>query len=80
MELYRVRLKNDRFFGVGVDVINGFAIAAISAPAARRLAAENAANEGRQTWFMPKESSCELIGKAKPGQKIGIILFSHNAR
>ena len=55
-------------------------VAAPRASVARRIAADNAADEGRQSWLDPNRSSCEKIGTAKIGQKEKIILCRSRCR
>ncbi len=77
MKLYLLKLLGSSTQLAGVNL--GFVIAASSSAVARRIAAENSMSEGKRTWFMPRESSCEEIGEARADQKTEVVLQSSSA-
>ena len=60
---------------IGYDEADGFVVAAESAEAARLQAAEDAGDEGGDTWLMPSLSTCDAVD---PRQS-GVILRSFRA-
>jgi len=77
MKLYLVHLTVQ--FSSHVDMNNGFVVAASSPSAARRMSSEEAMGEGKKVWLNPRDSSCQVIGEAKAGQKAEVILQSAHA-
>ena len=65
----------ERIGSIGYDEADGFVVAAASPEAARQQAAENAGDEGGDTWLMPGLSTCDAIN---PRQS-GVILRSFRA-
>lgn len=53
--------RDDPGSDVLCDCVNAMLVRAKSAPAARRLAASCARDEGRDTWLSPSKSSCRLF-------------------
>lgn len=56
--------KLERLSYIGYDECASFVVWAYGPNGARRVCAENAADEGRGPWEDEKRSSCVLVGKA----------------
>ena len=60
----------------GYDEAFGFVVRAISAREARRLASEQAGDEGADAWLDSKKSTCEIL---RDRGKVGVIIRDFNA-
>lgn len=76
MNLYLIK-RTDR---ADYDEARGFVVAAESFGAARKIAANNAGDEGPLTWFDPNQATCDKLGTdLTPNPVSRVILRDFNA-
>lgn len=63
-------------WGPGYDEASGFVVRASSESQARRLAVEQAGDEGDAVWLDPSQARCEVIDKTGPAE---VLLRDFNA-
>lgn len=61
------------------DEASAFVVIAASQDEARRMASDDAGDEGAYTWVDPADSSCEVIGTALPDAVPGPVVRSFHA-
>jgi len=61
------------------DEVSDFVVIAASQDEARRMASDDAGDEGAYTWVDPADSSCEVIGTALPDAVPGPVVRSFHA-
>lgn len=61
------------------DEVSAFVIIAASQDEARRMASDDAGDEGAYTWVDPADSSCEVLGTALPEAVPGPVVRSFHA-
>ena len=61
------------------DEVSAFVIIAASPDEARRMAADDAGDEGAYTWVDPADTSCVVIGTALPEAIPGPVVRSFHA-
>ena len=65
--LLPLKIQDDRW---GYDCYHGFVISAGSELAARAIACASAADEGKDAWGLPTNTSCELLVAGEAGVKM----------
>lgn len=61
------------------DEVSDFVVIAASQDEARRMASDDAGDEGAYTWVDPADSSCVAIGTALPDAVPGPVVRSFHA-
>lgn len=61
------------------DEASAFIVFAMSEDEARRIAGDEAGDEGQYTWVDPSLTSCEHIGEGLDAQSPGVACRSFNA-
>lgn len=64
---------------VHYDEVSDFVVVAASQDEARRMASDDAGDEGAYTWVYPDTSSCVAIGTALPDAVPGPVVRSFHA-
>lgn len=75
LNIYHLARKGVTYY----DEASAFVIIAASPDEARRMASDDAGDEGAYTWVDPVDSSCEVIGTALPDAVPGSIIRSFHA-
>lgn len=75
LNIYHLARKGVTYY----DEASAFVIIAASPDEARRMASDDAGDEGAYTWVDPADSSCESIGTATVGAVPGPVVRSFHA-
>lgn len=75
LKIFHLRRKGVTYY----DEVSDFVVIAASEDEARRMASDDAGDEGAHTWVDPDTSSCVAIGTALPDAVPGPVVRSFQA-
>lgn len=75
LNIYHLARKGVTYY----DEVSAFVVIAASSDEARRMASDDAGDEGAYTWVDPADSSCEVIGTTLADAVPGPVARSFHA-